>query len=158
MAPVFLHKGQCGVVEAEGQAIGFIGILHPELLDENKIRASVGVLEIEIGNLLEKSQKNLKAQMPSKFPSVERDLALVMASELSVGEITKVIRHKVGALLADLKVIDVFEGGTLESGKKSVTVRLVLQDKEATLQEEQINALQQKLLEELKTRYSIALR
>lgn len=157
-APEFLHKGQWGVVELEGQPVGFIGVLHPKILDENKIRVPVAVFEIEIDKIISRPAASLKAQTPSKFQMVERDLAFVMPADLAVGEVLKTIRHKSGALLVDLKVIDVFQGAPLEKGQKSVALRLVLQDKETTLQEDKVNALQQKLIEELKNKYPIALR
>src|SRR5690606_15107524 len=127
---------------------GFIGSLHPGLLSENKIRVPVALMELEVDGLLEKPMNLLKAQTPSKFPSVERDLAFVMPQDLAVGEVLKTIRHKAGGLLIDLKVLDVFTGAPLESGKKSVAIRYVLQDRTATLQEDKVNALQQKLVEE----------
>lgn len=157
-APNFLHQGQWGIVEVEGQPIGFVGTLHPGLLHENKIRVPVAILEIEVDRLLEKGVGTFKVQTPSKFPSVQRDLAFVMPQELPVGDILKTIRHKAGGLLVDLKVLDVFMGEPLEKGKKSVAVRFVLQDREATLQEDKVNALQQKLIEELTARYPVALR
>ena len=157
-APEFLHKGQWGIVELDGKPIGFIGVLHPKLLDENKIRVPVAIFEIEIDQMLTKSAPKVKSHTPSKFQAVERDLAFVMPSELAVGEVMKTIRHQSAGLLVDLKVIDVFEGQPLEKGQKSVAMRLVLQDKENTLQEDRVNALQQKLIEELKSRYPIALR
>ncbi len=157
-APDFLHRSQWAIIELEGQPVGFIGTLHPRLSDENKIRVPAALFEIEIDRLFKRPALKLKSQTPSKFPSVERDLAFVMPSDLGVGDVIKTIRHQSGALLIDLKVIDVFEGTPLEKGQKSVALRLVLQDRENTLQEDRVNALQQKLLEELKARYSIALR
>jgi phenylalanyl-tRNA synthetase beta chain len=157
-APEFLHKGQWAAVKMEGQAIGFIGVLHPKILDENKIRVPVTVFEVELDRMLKRSMGPLKVQTPSKFQMVERDLAFVMPAGLAVGDVMKAVRRSAGAMLVDLKVIDVFQGAPLGQDQKSVTLRLVLQDQEATLQEDRVNALQQKLLEELKTKYSIALR
>ncbi len=157
-APEFLHLGQWGLIEFEGESIGLMGSLHPGILSENKIRVPVAIMELEVDRLLEKQTAQLRAQTPSKFPRVERDLAFVMPQDLAVGEILKTIRHKAGALLVDLKVIDVFTGAPLESGKKSVAIRYVLQDRTATLQEDKVNALQQKLVEELSSRYPVALR
>lgn len=108
--------------------------------------------------LLGRQVSSYKVQTPSKFPLVERDLALVMPVDLSVGEIIKTIKHKAGNLLVDLKVLDVFTGEPLEKGKKSVVVRLSWQDREATLQEDKVNALQQKLLEAVQAAHSVALR
>ncbi|MFN8792045.1 MAG: phenylalanine--tRNA ligase subunit beta [Bdellovibrionales bacterium] len=157
-APDFLHQGQWGIVEVEGQAIGFLGTLHPGLLHESKVRVPVAVMELEMDRLLEKGPVTFKVQTPSKLPSVQRDLALVMPEDLPVGEIMKTLRHKAGGLLVDLRVLDVFRGEPLESGKKSVAIRFVLQDREATLQEDKVNALQQKLVEDLMARYPVALR
>jgi phenylalanyl-tRNA synthetase beta chain len=157
-APEFIHRGQWAMVELEGKAIGYIGVLHPKLLDDNKIRVPVAAFEIELDRLLNRGMTKFKSITPSKFPAVERDLAFVMPDTLAVGEVLKVIRQQSGELLVDLKVIDVFEGEPLEKGQKSVALRLVLQDRENTLQEDRVNALQQKLIEALKSRYPIALR
>lgn len=158
VAPDFIHRGQWAQISFENEALGLLGVLHPQLLEENKVRVPVAVFEFEIDRLIEKSGGALKAQTPSKFPLVERDLAFVMPTDLPVGDVMKTIRQKSGPLLQDLKVIDVFQGASLDKGQRSVTLRLVLQDREKTLQEDQVNALQQKIIDELKTRHSIALR
>lgn len=158
LAPDFLHKGQWASLEIEGQAVGFIGVLHPKLLSADKVRVPMALFEIELDRILKNSDSPLKSKTPSKLPSVERDLAFVMPVDLSVGEVMKTIRKESGDLLVDLRVIDVFQGGSLAVGQKSVALRLLLQDQENTLQEDRVNALQQKLLDELKSLYSIALR
>ncbi len=156
--PYFIHPGQCAHLLVEGKKMGFLGTLHPTLTEENKIRASVALAELDLDQLMKGQPRTYRIQSLSRFPVVERDLALIMAREQKMGEVLQDIRKSVGRLLVDVDVFDIYEGQKLEAGKKSVAIRLWLQDKNATLQDQQIAEVQKAVLENLEKNFAISIR
>lgn len=157
-APSFLHQGQCAVIEFRKQPIGWMGTLHPLLLMENKIRVPVAMMEVNLQGLIQVESSAKKVRTPPKHPAVVRDMALVMPIDLPVGDIMRAIKHKGATQLLDSQILDVFKGEPLESGKKSVAIRLQWQDPAQTLQEEVVNKLQSDLLQDLTHKFPVALR
>jgi phenylalanyl-tRNA synthetase beta chain len=156
--PAFMHSGQYAQLLVEGKKVGFIGTLHPVLLDDAKIRVPAAVGEFDLEQLYKGQPRPYRIQSVSKFQIVERDFAFVMPKTLKVGDVLKDIRKAAGALLVNVDVFDLYEGDKMEPGKKSVAIRLWLQDKNATLQEEQISGVTTKVLESLKKNFDLSVR
>ncbi len=156
-APDFIHPGQCIALEVEGKQVGFIGTLHPSLQEELKIRENTALGEICLDKILG-SQTSPRFKAISNFPSMERDLALVMPKELSASEVESVIRRAAGELLISLKVFDVFEGASLPAGQKSVAFRLIFQDLQGTLDDTKVNELRDQVLVAVGQKFSIGVR
>lgn len=156
--PAFLHQGQFAQLVVEGKKVGFIGTLHPVLLDDNKIRVPAAVGEFDLDQLYKGQPRPYRIQSVSKFPVVERDFAFQMDKSLKVGDVLKDIRKAAAGLLVNVEVFDLYEGDKMEAGKKSVAIRLWLQDKNATLQENQINEVATKVLESLKKNFDLSVR
>lgn len=157
-APSFVHPGQCAHLVVEGKKVGFIGTLHPSLVEENKIRVPVAIGELDLDVLFKGQPRPYRIQSISKMPVVERDLALIMSRTQKIGDVLKDIRKSVGSLLVNVDVFDIYEGDKMEAGKKSVAVRMWLQDKNATLQDVQITELQKKVLDSLEKNFAITIR
>ncbi len=144
--PEFLHPGQSAALFLEGKNIGYIGTLHPKLNEDLKIRETAVLAELNL-DLFFKGQPRLRRTKTfSKFPFVDRDLALVVDKEISSGEIESAISKAGGSLLQEIHVFDVFEGGNIEPGMRSIAFRLVYQDTDGTLTDEVVNALQEKII------------
>ncbi|KHD89976.1 MAG: phenylalanyl-tRNA synthetase subunit beta [Bdellovibrio sp. ArHS] len=156
--PAFLHQGQYAQLLVEGKKVGFIGTLHPVLLDDNKIRVPAVLAELDLDQLYKGQPRPYRIQSISKFPVVERDFAFVMPKTLKVGDVLKDIRKAAGSLLVNVDVFDLYEGEKMEPGQKSVAIRLWLQDKNATLQEAQIAETTNKVLESLKKNFDLSVR
>lgn len=156
--PAFMHHGQFAQLLVEGKKVGFIGTLHPVLLDDNKIRVPAALAELDLDQLYKGQPRPYRIQSVSKFPVVERDFAFVMPKSLKVGDVMKDIRKAAAGLLVNVDVFDLYEGDKMEAGKKSVAIRLWLQDKNATLQEAQINEVTTKVLESLKKNFDLSVR
>lgn len=154
----FCHPGQFAQLIVEGKKAGFIGTLHPVLLAEDKIQAPAAIGEFDMDLLLKGQPRPYRADTLSKFPAVERDFAFLMPRNLRVGDVLKEIRKAAGSLLVDLDVFDVYEGEKLEMGQKSVAIRLVYQDKNATLQDAQIQEVQSKILNQVEKTFGIRVR
>ena len=156
--PPFIHRGQFAQLNVEGKKIGFIGSVHPAYLDEDKVRGTAAIAEIDLEVLLQSQNRPYRIESISKMPVVQRDFAFVMPKSLKVGEVLREIKKLVGPVLLKTEVFDLYEGEKLEAGKKSVAFRIFLQDKNGTLQENQLVDLQNKVIEGLKTQFSLTIR
>lgn len=156
--PSFVHRGQFAVVQVEGKKMGFIGTLHPVLMEEHKIRTETAVFELDLDILLERQPRSFRTASISKMPMVERDLALLMPLSLEIGKVQNVIQKSAGGWLQSLEVFDVYKGEKLETGKKSVAIRLKLQDLEKTLSEQQIQELMTKVMADLQNQLQVGVR
>jgi phenylalanyl-tRNA synthetase beta chain len=114
--------------------------------------------ELDLDQLYKGQPRPQRFEGLSKFPSVERDFAFVMSKTIKVGDIVKDIRKAGAGLLTGVDVFDVYEGDKLEKGQKSVAVRLTFQDKNATLQDQQIVDVSGKIVESLKKQFALSLR
>ncbi len=156
--PPFIHRGQYAQLVVEGKKVGFIGSIHPAYLDDDKVRVPAALAEIDVHFLLQSQTRSYRIESISKMPVVQRDFAFVMPKQLKVGEILIEIKKIVGPLLLQTEIFDLYEGEKLEPGKKSVAFRISVQDKNGTLQENQLLDLQNKVIEGLKTQFSLTIR
>lgn len=156
--PGFCHRGQYAQLLVEGRKVGFIGTIHPMLLEEEKIRVPMAVAEFDLESLLKGQPRPYRAEALSKFPAVERDLSFAMPKNLKVADVIKEIRKAAGALLVDVDVFDLYEGDKLEAGQKSVSFRLVYHDKNGTLQDSVILDLQNKVLDAVSKAFGVKVR
>jgi phenylalanyl-tRNA synthetase beta chain len=156
--PAFLHRGQVALLVLEGKKIGFIGSLHPEILEEEKIRTDAALAEVDLEAIFQKLPRPKKAQTPSRFPAMERDLALLMPKTMKAQQVMESIRKSAGPLLVDLEVFDVFEGQNLEPGQKSVAFRMTFQDRKDTLREEVVSQSLEAIQKELREKLNVAVR
>ncbi|MFN3455528.1 MAG: phenylalanine--tRNA ligase subunit beta [Pseudobdellovibrio sp.] len=145
-APAFLHKGQWGSLVVEGKAVGYLGSVHPVLLSDAKIRVPVCLAEINLDVLLAGQPRPTKFKSISSYQPVDRDFAFVLASDKSIGDMTKEIKKAVGAYMQELTVFDIYEGDKLPPGQKSVALRVRMQSKEQPLTDAIMSDVSQKVI------------
>lgn len=151
-----LHPAQTAKIIYNKKIIGFCGALHPELHNSLDIKIPVFLFEIELSAL---SQLRLPYfQNFSKFPTVRRDIALVVDQALEIKVLKDIILHYSGDYLVDLCVFDVYQGKNLPQGKKSLALGLIFQALDRTLLEEEIQNLMTKIVENLKSESGAVLR
>jgi phenylalanyl-tRNA synthetase beta chain len=157
-APDFTHPGQTAALEIAGERVGFIATLHPLFADEYKIRETCAIAELNLALILAAVPKDTRYQPISKFPAVERDIALLMPKALATSTLETDIRKSGGELLKEVRVFDVFEGGQLPAGQRSVAFRLLFQARDATLEDQAINDLRDRIVMSLSEKFGISIR
>ncbi|EIS6365186.1 phenylalanine--tRNA ligase subunit beta [Staphylococcus pseudintermedius] len=140
-----LHPGRTAAVTLNGEAIGFIGELHPTVAKTYDLGRTY-VFELNYEKIMQQSVGYINYQPIPKFPSVTRDIALVVVSEVRAASLVHTIHQNGGAILKDAHVFDVYEGEHMEAGKKSVAIRLTYLDENNTLTEEQVTKVHQAIL------------
>ena len=152
------HPGRSVDVFVGKEFIGSFGEIHPDVLenfDLGKKTVLVGEFNID---LIEKYIGKIGSyQGIVKYPSVPRDLALVMNEEVLVGNVLKTI-EKIDKKIEKVELFDIYRGLGVMPGKKSVAISIVLRDKSKTLEEKEINDVIGKILDKVKKEYLAELR
>ena len=134
--PNEFHKGQTANINVNGQIVGIVGKLHPEVTKDD-----VYVMEINLDELLSKRVGKMKYKEISKFPNVKKDVAFVMKKDMPSVEVEKVIKKAGGKLLTNIEVFDVYTGENIGKDEKSVAYSLTFNDSKKTLTEEEITKI-----------------
>ncbi|WP_299768121.1 phenylalanine--tRNA ligase subunit beta [uncultured Pseudoteredinibacter sp.] len=151
-----LHPGQSAAIELNGEIVGYLGALHPQIQQELGLNQSVYLFEIEQAALAE---AKLPAFNPlSKFPEVRRDLALLVARETTADALLDGVKAAAGEQLIDLKVFDVYTGKGIDAERKSVALGLTYQHPSRTLTEEEINSSVDAVVKRLEDELGASLR
>jgi phenylalanyl-tRNA synthetase beta chain len=129
--PGWLHPGRGARVARDGQTVGYLGALHPQLAKTLDLGPDVHVLELALEPLL--GRRLPKAQPVPRFPAVRRDIAVDVPEQVSWSQIEQAVRTSLGGALAELRLFDRYSGKGVEAGRKSLAMGLILQDASRTL-------------------------
>jgi len=152
-----LHPGQSAEIKTtDGQSLGWIGMLHPTLEKQLGFDSNVFLFELSQTVLLERAVPAFNSL--SKFPSVRRDLALLLAEEVSFQTVKECIDGCQEALIQDVMVFDIYRGQGVEQGYKSIALALIMQDATQTLTDAEIDAIVNRVLEALSNKLNAKLR
>ncbi len=151
-----LHPGQSAEVLLGSERLGWIGMLHPQLEKTLGFDQRVYLVELDQDVLLGREVPRFRSL--SKFPSVRRDIAVIVSDSVPVSDLVATARAQGGPLLQDLALFDVYQGPGVEPGKKSVALGLVWQDEAETLIDARVEEAVAKVLTALADRHDAHLR
>ncbi|WP_125559379.1 phenylalanine--tRNA ligase subunit beta [Pseudoalteromonas rubra] len=151
-----LHPGQSAAIYANGEKVGYIGAVHPQLQKSLDLNETAYVFEVETAAIAER--KLPEAVSISKFPSNRRDIAILVADDVKIGDILESIEKVGGNQLVDLNLFDVYKGKGIEPGYKSLAIALTLQAVDRTLEEKDINDTVEIVVAELAKQFNASLR
>lgn len=151
-----LHPGQCAQIFIGKKPIGMLGKLHPARQKLYDIEQAVYLFEIDLAPL---SSRALSAFLDiSKFPSMQRDLAVLVDQTVTVQSILELVRSSAGALLKNLELFDVYRDDNLGKNKKSFAFSLTFQSKSSNLTATEIEAVMEKIVGVLEQKTGARLR
>lgn len=154
----FLHPGRSAEIIHQGKVLGFLGELHPDVMENFDLKQRVYIAEIDIQAFAEMGIDIKPYKAVSKYQATERDLALITPKEMLSSEILEVIKTTCSEILENVSVFDVYEDEKLSgAGVKSVAVKLVFRDSSRTLTDGDIVKEVNNVLEALK-RINVCLR
>lgn len=152
-----LHPGQTAEISLpSGETVGWIGMLHPTLEKQLGFDTPVFLFELSQDALLSRTIPRFSAL--SKFPSVRRDMALIVDDAVTAESIVTCIKSCNEPMLQDVYIFDVYRGQGVAEGNKSVALSLILQNSLQTLTESEIDVIFNKLLQALNVKLSAKLR
>lgn len=151
----WLHPGQSAEILVDGHSIGYLGRLHPSLENELDL-GTTWVAELDQTAVLQTYVSNFTEL--SRFPSVRRDIALLISDKINVSEIQQLIEKTGGALLDSTWLFDVYTGKGVEQGKRSLAFALLWQHPTRTLEDAEIKSGMDNILQVLENTYQATLR
>ncbi len=151
-----LHPGQCARLSLEGREIGWVGALHPTVYQALDLDARVFVFELEAEVM---GLRPLPRYRPlSRFPSVRRDIAILVDDQVPYQRIEDTLRELDHPLISEFSVFDVYSGKGVATGRKSYALGLILQDISRTLEDDDVERAVVAVLDKLKTKLGASLR
>ena len=151
--PKEYHPYQAAEISVNNDIVGILGKLHPE-----QFKDSVYVMEINLDKLLDKKVGKMKYKEISKYPSVKKDIAVVVEKDIEAQSIAIAIKKAAGKLLLSSNVFDVYEGIGIEPGKKSIAYSLEFGSQDRTLTDEEIAETIEKIVTALEKEFKAELR
>lgn len=142
----YLHPGRKAEIIYEGENLGYLGELHPEVADNYKLGERVYVAVLDMPNVTKFVSFDRKFVGIAKYPAVTRDLSMVVPKEILVGQIEDVIAQRGGKILESYKLFDIYEGAQILAGHKSVAYSVTFRAKDHTLTDDEVSAAMKKIL------------
>ena len=153
-----LQKGKSALISVGGKAIGFLGQLSDEIAAGYKFRQPVFVAEIDLQAALQENPKPAVYRPLPIYPSVVRDVSLLVKRSTSFDEIRRAIANQSHELCRSVEFVDVYEGKGVAGDERSLTIRLEYRSDERTLLEEEVDAVHNEILKNLEERTGAKLR
>jgi phenylalanyl-tRNA synthetase beta chain len=144
-ADAYYHPGRCATLKAGGATIAKVGEVHPAVREAFLMPRRAVIAEIDLDLVQKLAVPMGKLNPLPRFPGVVRDLALAMDESVAVGPLMAAIRKAGGELLEGLEMFDVYRGGQLGDGKKSVAFSLAFRAADHTLTEQEVVKAMEKI-------------
>jgi phenylalanyl-tRNA synthetase beta chain len=157
MTEVF-HPGGSAEIWCQDQCLGILGQLHPRVVDSYKIKQPVFAAILSMNSLFERAFPEIRFSEIPRFPTVQRDLALVLPSNVGYQQIKACLQDEKIPELAGVFPFDLYLGENLPEGKKGLAINLVYQSSSRTLLEEDVTRLQEQVLTVLGSKLGAELR
>lgn len=152
------HPGRCANIISDGELIGTIGEMHPDVAERYGISERVYTCELLFTIVMSQSKTEIIYKPLPKYPAVTRDIALLVDENVTVGSIMDIIEENGGELLEKAELFDVYRGKQIESGKKSVAFALTYRDAEKTLTDDEVSKVHKNILSGLEKELNAVLR
>ena len=146
------HPYQSAVLKIDNNVFAIFGKLHPNYLKQFKLN-DIYYAELIISELSDKNPARIKAPVLSKYPSVSRDISLMLKDDIKVADLLSSIKKTGGALVKSSNVFDIYQGEHIEKGYKSISLNIVYEGKDRTLTSEDVNDVHDKIVGELINRF-----
>jgi phenylalanyl-tRNA synthetase beta chain len=151
-----LHPGRSANILANGKIIGFIGELHPKLVQQYDLIQAPVLFELDMQAVL--PSRLTKYVEVSKFPFVSRDLAILVDEQAAVAEILHTVQGGAAKTGTQVILFDIYRGQGVPKGKKSLAFRVVMQDTERTFTDDEVDLVMAKIVDALQGGYGAELR
>ncbi len=158
--PGWAHPRRWGLLRLAERELGTFGELHPEVVESLELQGRPQYGELDLEALLRALDALGDAAAPSlpRFPAVTRDLAMVVRDEVTAADLLSAARDAAGPLLEDIEVVDLYRGEGIPKGSRSLALRLVFRDPEATLTDTRAERLAEQVLRRWEESFGARLR
>jgi len=154
----FLQPGRAAAISAGGATLGWLGEIHPDLLDQYELTGPVVAFELSLQEAVKAISEVGNFPGLAKFPPSERDLALLTREDLTFQEVKETILSLNLELLKSVVLFDLYKGKNIPEGMQSIAIRITYRSGERTLTEEEVAEMQEKVVAELSGKLGARLR
>jgi len=154
----FLHPGKSALVALDGEAVGVVGALHPEIVQVCDIAGEVWLAELDLARLAHYVPRRVAPWPLPRFPAVTRDIAVIVDEGFRAGEIIEEVRALRDVDIESVRLFDCYRGTPVPSGKKSLAYTIAYRAPDRTLTDDEVNARHAAVLERLSSRFQLELR
>lgn len=151
-----LHPGQSAKLSLGTVELGWAGELHPTVMRQLGLSQAVFLFELNLAPFLEARLPQLES-VP-RYPSVHRDLAVVMPEAVPAAQLLSSVRAAAGPRLVDLRIFDIYRGQGIDSGRKSIALGLILQDYSRTLTDTEADEIMSRITGQLRRELGATIR
>ena len=155
--PTF-HPGRTAKLILDGKELGIIGEIHMDVAENYDIKDRVYIGQIDFERIIELTNTEIKYKPLPKYPSMLRDLALVVKEDVLVGDIQKTISSHGDGLIEKIELFDIYTGNQIPDGMKSVAYSITYRSYDRTLRDDEVNRIQQDIIKDLENRFDAKLR
>ena len=155
--PAF-HPLRNGKIIIRGKEVGIFGEIHPEVINNYRIPGKVNLFEIDFENLLINVPSDIKYCILPKYPSVQRDLAMIVKEEMLSADIIQTIKSIDEKLIKKVILFDIFKGKQIGDGCKSLAYSMVFQARDRTLTDQEVEDIYKKIREKLMIKFNAKIR
>lgn len=152
------HPGRTAVIKCQDMELGIIGEIHPLVRQNFNIKPRACALELDVETLFKLSNRRIMMDSITRYPAVERDLAILVKDDVPAVKVLDIIRDCGSDLLQNMVVFDIYSGNQVADGFKSMAFRMTFQSKERTLTEAEVNAITEQMLNQLQSQLQATLR
>ncbi|MCR2047930.1 phenylalanine--tRNA ligase subunit beta [Acetatifactor muris] len=142
----FLHPGRQALIRYEDVVVGYLGEVHPEVLDNYEIGVKAYVAVLDLPNVIPFTTFDRKYEGLAKYPAVSRDISMVVPKSVLAGDIEQLIAQRGGKILESYQLFDIYEGAQIREGYKSMAYSITFRAKDRTLEEGDVSASMKKIL------------
>lgn len=146
----FLHPGRQALIIYEDKVIGYLGEVHPQVLDNYDIKERAYIAVIDMPEIYGLTSFYKKYEGIAKYPAITRDISMVMPKSIFVSKVEEIIEKCGGKLLESYELFDIYEGEQIKENHKSVAYSIVFRAKDRTLEDNEINTIMDKIIGKLK--------
>ncbi len=147
----FLHPGRQAVMSYQDRTIGYLGEVHPEVCSTYDIGTRAYVAVLDLPAIIPFAGFTGKYEGIAKYPAVLRDISMLVPYDIPAGRIEDMIAQRGGRIMESCRLFDIYEGGQIQEGYKSLAYSLSFRDKERTLGEADVTAAMKKILNGLES-------
>ncbi len=152
------HPGRTANIYLGDKKIGILGELHPDVADNYDIGKRVYIAQLDFEEIVKETQMEVKFQALPRYPSVARDIAVVVEEAVEVGQIEEIILDHGGKLVEKIELFDIYRGDQIDEGLKSVAISITYRSHESTLKDKRINKIQNLIVKDLEEKLNGELR
>lgn len=152
------HTGRCARITIDDEEIGYAGEIHPDILENYEIGRKTYLAELNLDIILNKASRKIDFKPLPKFPSSERDLAIVVNEKVLAADVISVIQEIGGKLLEEVELFDVYQGSQIAKGYKSMAFSLIFRAEDRTLTDKEVNNIIEKIKTGLYKKFDATLR